>query len=87
MKAPTISVIYRCEVEVPDEVYEAFGHKPEYDRFSCELSFRLGVASGSMTYSDTIEWAEGSDRSKVEEYGRCWQTQIAVWETKLKEAS
>lgn len=84
MKPPAIYTIYRCEVEVPRKVYDAFGHLHEYDLFSCNLSKLCNVVSGSTTYADTIEWAEGPDRAKVEEYGRRWQEQISRWETQLK---
>lgn len=80
----TIHTIYRCEVEVPRKVYDAFGHLPEYDRFSCNLSQLCNVVSGSTTYTDTIEWGESAIREQVERFAKAWEEQIAKWEDQIK---
>ncbi len=77
-----IRSIYRAEVEIPEAVWERFGHTSDYDRFSCSFANLDGVR-GSDTCSDVVEWQEGPDRRDAQVFVDRWRQQIRAWEQQL----
>lgn len=75
-------VVVRAYIIVPDEVYEAFGHTPEYERFSLSVSHAAATA-GRDTYANVEENAEFSIVAEAQKWERAWKEQIAEWERRL----
>ena len=80
MKAE-ISVIYRAEVTVPDDFFEAHRDTNEYE----QQSYRAGAlveTSGQDRYSDCIEWGEGPTREECEAFIASWKEFLTKGESK-----
>lgn len=60
----SIRLIYRVEVEIPDAIFQAHGHTPEYDH--AVLRATEGAESGSDYYAQVYEWAETDSLPKAQ---------------------
>lgn len=80
----TIYTTYRAEVCVPTEVFEAFGHTPEYEQFSSSVAKQVAT-SGRDAYSDVIEWGESCSYYECEIFITDWHNKILQWQQQLRE--
>ncbi len=80
----SISTICRAEVQVPDDVFERFGHLKEYETFSYSVTSRLKGASGQDRYAEVIEWFEGPTYFQCEEFINRWHNQILQWQSQMR---
>lgn len=70
----TISRIYRVSVDIPEEVYQKYGHLPEYERATLRAT-KHSLAAGQNSYSSVEEWAEFDDLGLANE---CEQKLIKI---------
>ena len=80
----TISTIYHVSVHIPLEVYEAFGHTPEYERKSLEAA-KGAYASGENTYCDVEIWAEFGTIDEARQCEACLRDMVLYFDAKLKD--
>jgi hypothetical protein len=50
----SIDLIYKAWVEIPQKIYETFGHTPKYQTKSCEIS-KDRIRAGCEEYSPILE--------------------------------
>lgn len=85
MSYATTRTIYRAEIEIPEDVYRAFGHTSTYDLASSRISSDTQVAaSGQDAYASVYEWAEDASSANVEAWAEAWKDYIAYLKGRLR---
>lgn len=84
-----IATIYHATVTVPDDVYDRFGHTPEYRIFERAATQGMDNShhSGQDSYSHCEEWLESLVREDCEEFINRWHNQILRWQGQLRSES
>ncbi len=84
-----IATVYRATVTVPDDVYDAFGHTPGYNRFSAGVTQGMDNShcSGQNACADCEEWLESLVREDCEVFIDRWHNQILQWQAQLRSES
>lgn len=81
----TISCVHRAEVEIPEDVWQRFGHTEEYKQASYAAHKGLSGSGGQDRYAGVIEWFEGPTRNACEVFINRWHNRILQWQHKLRE--
>lgn len=85
MSYATIRTIYRAEIKIPEDVFQAFGHTSAYDLASSNISSDHHVAaSGQDAYASVYEWAEDASLANVEAWAEAWEDYIAYLKGRLQ---
>lgn len=79
----TISTIHRAEVRVPEDVYQRFGHLPDYNRVAL-IAAKAVERSGQNTYAEPIEWGEAPTRMQCVTFINVWHNWILQWQEQLR---
>lgn len=79
----TFSTIYRVEVRVPNEVFDAFGHTAEYSSVASHAASNV-ECSGQDSYSEVFEWGEAPTRLQCESFANHWHNWILQWQERLR---
>lgn len=77
-----ITITYRAEFYVPEDVFRKFGHTEEYKQFSYRASSKC-AASGQDSYSEVIEWVEDPVQRNCEDFIGMWHNKILLWKEQL----
>lgn len=84
----SITTIHRATVDVPDDVYDRFGHTKEYSQFThvALLGMCTSVVSGSNNYDHEQQWMESMRRQDCEDFINRWHNRILQWQEELRRA-
>jgi hypothetical protein len=77
-------VVYRVEVNIPDDVWCAFGQRErEYSQMVLEATDG-SLAAGCDSYSDVYEWAEFANEKQARECEQKLLEMVEYFQNKLK---
>jgi len=79
----TISIIYRTEVQVPEDVFRAFGNTPEFEREVLAITTHL-PAAGQDAYGNVYIWGEGPVLSAVQRADAALYALMSLYKLKLE---
>ena len=77
-----ITKLYHVSVDIPDEIWVAFGESQEYDRLSCEATSGA-IESGNNHYSNVEEWATFHTEKEAKECEKKLFDLIVYFERRL----
>ena len=82
----SIITIHRAVVDVPDDVFERFGHTQEYGRFIHQATFGADTSSGSgaNSYAHEEQWLESMQRTDCMNFINNWHNKILQWQEQMR---
>jgi hypothetical protein len=78
----TVTTIYRTEVVVPEDVYQAFGHLVEFNKDVLAAITHL-PAGGQGGYGSVYIWGEGPLLSDVQHADKALHALIQLYKLRL----